>query len=79
MNLIDGDDVGISVFLSLEENQPLGICVFNEMGGTVITLEDFIEESKIGLSSQMSQRYAAAFEIMAKQLRDGCNDNECGR
>lgn len=39
MNLIAGDDVGISVFLSLE----------------------------------------AAFEIMAKQLRDGCNDNECGR
>lgn len=59
------------IFLSLDEDQPLGICVCDDYGLSLVSLEQFMDESKIDLSSSMRQRYACAFEIMAKQLRDG--------
>ena len=58
------------IFLSLEEDRPLGICVCNDQGMEHVTLEQFMAESKIDLDNIMRQRYACAFEIMAKQLRD---------
>lgn len=69
MKLIAGDNIGVSAFLSLEENNHLGLCVFHKYGASFITLEEFMEEALIDLNRQMRQRYAAAFEIMAKQLR----------
>lgn len=69
MKVIAGEDLGVRAFLSIEEENSLGICVFHAHGATFLTLEEFMEESLIDLSSQMRQRYAAAFEIMAKQLR----------
>lgn len=67
--VIAGKDIGINVFLSMEEENPLGICIFHDHGASVITLEEFMKESRIDLSPQMCQRYACAFEVMAKQLR----------
>lgn len=61
----------LQVFLSNEDDQPLGICVFHDQGGTVVELEEFLQESLIDMSSIMRQRYACAFDIMAKQMRRG--------
>lgn len=58
--LITGQDIGIHAFLSMEEESPLGICVFHDSGATFLTLEELMEESLIDLNSQMRQRYAAA-------------------
>ena len=58
------------IFLSLEENQPLGICVFTDDGMEHVTLEEFMDESKKDLSKHMRMKYAGAFEIMANQLRN---------
>lgn len=69
MKLLTGEDIGLHAFLSLDESQPIGIMIFHKHGASIITLESFIEDSKIDLSSVMRQKYACAFEIMAKQLR----------
>jgi|LGOV01.1.fsa_nt_gb hypothetical protein len=69
--IIGGVDIGVTAFLGLEEDMPLGICIFHQHGGSYITLEEFLEESKGDLSTVLRQRYACAFEVMAKQLRDG--------
>lgn len=67
---IAGDPIGVTAFLSLEEDNPLGICVFHDYGVSFMTLEEFMDESVIDLSAAMRQRYAGAFEIMAKRLRE---------
>ena len=68
--LIAGSDIGIYAFLNLEDNASLGICIFHEYGASHVSLEEFIFESKVDLSKSLCQRYACAFEIMAKQLRE---------
>lgn len=70
MRLLAGTDIDLTAFLIIEDENPLGICIFHKYGASVVTLEDFLEESKIDLSLAMRQRYAGAFEIMAKQLRN---------
>lgn len=47
----------------------MGIYSFHRFGASLVTLEEFLIESKLDLSPQMRQRYACAFEIVAKQLR----------
>lgn len=69
MKTLAGSDIELSVFLSMDEDQPLGLCVFHKFGASIVELNDFIEESRVDLSTAMRQRYACAFEIMAKQLR----------
>ena len=69
MELLAGRDIELTSFLRPEEENPLGICIFHKFGASVVTLQEFIEESKIDLSPVMRQRYAGAFEIIAKQLR----------
>lgn len=66
---IAGKDIDICAFLSLEDNKPLSIFIGHDHGCEVITLEEFAEDSMTGLSQSMCQRYACAFEVMAKQLR----------
>lgn len=68
--MICGTDINIHPFLSLEEENPLGIILGHDFGASFVTLEDFITESKIDLSPSMCHRYACAFEIIAKQLRE---------
>lgn len=69
MEIIAGDAMGVSAFLDMGEENPLGICVSHDYGAVFLTLAEFVEESLIGLSIQQRQRYAGAFEIVAKQLR----------
>ena len=69
--LIAGDSIGIHPFLSLDDSEPMGICIYHAYGGSFVSLTDFIDESKIDMSKVMRMKYAAAFEILAKQLRDG--------
>jgi hypothetical protein len=71
MEKIAGPDIGITAFLSIEEDMPLGVCIFHKYGASVITLDELVNESKSDLSPIMRQRYACAFEVMAKQLRQG--------
>ena len=68
--LLAGHEIGLSIFVSIEEDAPLGICVFHDYGGSHVSFEEFMKESTIDLSKSMRQRYACAFEIMAKQLRE---------
>jgi hypothetical protein len=58
------------IFLSLEEDQPLGIFIGSTEGCEHVALDTFMANSLIGLSDDMCKRYAFAFEIMAKQLRE---------
>ena len=68
--LIAGESIDLCPFLNMEESEPLGICIYHVYGASIFTLEEFMRESKTDLSKAMSQRYACAFEIMAKQLSE---------
>lgn len=71
METITGDDIGLDLFLCLEEdNENLGIFIGHVYGASRITLQDFIDESKLDMNASLRTKYAAAFEIMAKQLRE---------
>lgn len=68
--IIAGGDIGITVFMSMDAEAPLGIAVFHKYGASVIIYEELIRESKIDLCPIMRQRHACALEILAKQLRE---------
>ena len=67
--LLAGEEIGLTPFLSIDEDSPMGIFIGHKHGYSHFTLEEFMEESLIDLSPNMRQRYACAFEVMAKQLR----------
>jgi hypothetical protein len=69
--LIAGRSIGIHPFLSLDSDQEMGLCIYHEFGGSFISLVDFINESKIDMDKVARFKYAAAFEVIAKQLRAG--------
>ena len=60
---------GLHCFLSQDEGAPLAACIFTSQGVEFITMESLISGSIADLSPVMRQRYACAFEVMAKQMR----------
>lgn len=68
--LIAGNTIGLDAFLSTEQENPLGICIFHQYGASFVDLSDFIEHSKIDMDKMMRHKYACALEILAKQLRE---------
>ncbi len=79
MELIAGSEIGLKLFLGLEEENPLGIFVFHEYGANFISLDEFINESLIDMGHGMIQRYAKAFKRMEKQLNGQDNAGNNGR
>jgi hypothetical protein len=59
----------VMVFLSMEEDMPMAVFVSHGTGITMIPLEDFFTDSKIGMGQRQRNKYAAAFEIFTKDLR----------
>jgi hypothetical protein len=60
----------MSVFLSVEEDMPLGIYL-GEENGRVEPLERFFNDSIICLSAKQCERYAKEFEKFTAKLRKG--------
>ena len=60
----------MSVFLSVEEDMPLGIYLGGE-NGRVEPLDNFFKESIIGLSAKQCERYAEEFGQFTAKLRNG--------
>ncbi len=67
--IIAGENMDLAAFLSVENDQPLGICVFHKYGGEHIPLDDFFNESLPELGKDIRIRYAEAFENFSKRLR----------
>jgi len=58
----------MSVFLSVEEDMPLGIYLGAE-NERIEPLNDFFKESLIGMSAKQCERYAKEFEKFTAKLR----------
>ena len=63
----------MSVFLSVEEDLPLGIFIGDNTGMRVVPLDEFFKESLIGMSEEQCKRYAGAFERFVTQLIEADN------
>ena len=59
---------GLNAYLSLDEDEPLGVYLFCDYGAVNITLGEFFDESLIDMSDNMRSRYAKAFEMYSKKL-----------
>jgi hypothetical protein len=57
-------------FLTLDEDQPLGICAGNSCGIQIINLDAFIEESKIDMSKEQAGRFADRLQLFVDELRE---------
>jgi hypothetical protein len=61
----------MSVFLSVDENLPLGIFLGERGGFEVVPLDSFFSESLIGLGIDQGEKYACEFERFVEMLRSG--------
>lgn len=57
-----------SLFLSLEEDQPLAIFWANETGCDVYPLDKFLKDSKVDMSKEQAARYATELQIFIDDL-----------
>lgn len=60
----------MSIFLSVEEDMPLGIYI-GEENGRIEPLDSFFSESIMGLSTKQCERYAKEFEKFTAKLKAG--------
>lgn len=55
-------------FLSIEEDQPLGIWWSDDNGCGYIPLDEFLEESKRDMSNRQRERYAKKLQVFIDEL-----------
>lgn len=58
----------LAMFLTIDENAPLGVYWADEYGQGIIPLEEFFKESIIDLSPDLANRYAEEFRAFADTL-----------
>ena len=68
MKKLTESSYGLNAFLSLDENEPLGLYVFCDYGAINIPIGEFFEESLIDMSDNMRAKYAKALEMYSKKL-----------
>lgn len=61
-------------FLSIDEDQPLGIWWADEHGCGHIPLGKFLEESKIDMSNKQCVRYAKKLQVFVNELTKQTTD-----
>ena len=55
-------------FLSVESEEPIGVCVFYPHGFNHIPIKEFLNESLIDMSRDVRLKYAIAFRDFVKKL-----------
>lgn len=55
-------------FLSMEPDEPLGLCIFDDYGVGFVKLREFFDDSIIDLSTEMRRRYAIEFRRFLREL-----------
>lgn len=63
-------------FLSIDDDQPLAICIFDDLGCDVIPLDKFLADSKGDMSKAQAKRYAEALQVFVNDLNEYVEDKE---
>jgi len=62
-----------SCFLTLDEDQPLGIFIAYTNGAEVVDLDSFLEESKVDMSKDQAHRYIDRLQLFVDELSQYAN------
>ena len=57
-------------FLSIESEEPIGVCVFYPQGFKHIPIKEFLDESLINMNRDVKLKYAIAFMDFIKKLEE---------
>lgn len=64
-------------FLTLGDDQPMGICISDDSGERFKPLDEFLEESKQGMGKAEAARCAVRLQQFVNELKDYSNDSYC--